>query len=168
MEKIGFLKDDETTENEVKDCYLSCPEKVELETSFSSDNDDMCTTNNTRRNETPFSKNKSIKRLLKLNEIGIKEYSLEFEDVTPTAKDILGKSNFVDYLSPKKDSLNSPKKFISPKKSLFSSPKGSTKNVAGSNFLQLHFMTENGNDEKKSSILNLLEFKRNGSFDENE
>ena len=160
MEKIGFLKDDETTENDVKDCYLSCPEKVELETSFSSDNDDMCTTNNTRRNETPFSKNKSIKRLLKLNEIGIKEYSLEFEDVTPTAKDILGKSNFVDYLS--------PKKFISPKKSLFSSPKGSTKNVAGSNFLQLHFMTENANDEKKSSILNLLEFKRNGSFDENE
>lgn len=167
MEKIGFLKDDETTENEVKDCYLSCPEKVELDNSYISDNADMCTTNNTRKNDTPFSKNKSIKKLLKLNELGIKEYSLEFEDVTPTAKDILGRNDFFDYLSPKKDSMYSPKKLISPKKSLFSSPKGSTKNVAGGNFLQLHCMTENGYDEKKSSILNLLEYKRNGSFEEN-
>jgi hypothetical protein len=95
----------------------------------------------------------------------MKEYSLECEDVTPSARDIFGKNNVCDYLSPKKISLNSPKKGISPlKKSLFCSPSCFKPGHENDSMLQFHFLTENF-EEKKNSILGLLEMKKLDSFE---
>ena len=162
LEKINFLKDDiKLIEYDHKDIYLSCPEKGELENSFSTDETDICTTLNTRKNDTPFSINKSLKRLLNINECEIKEYSLECEDISPSAFEILGRNKFLDYLSPKnylsspsKKSFSPKKKFASPRKSLFSSKENE----------KFKYATENLN-ESQISILGRLELKSNLSIE---
>ena len=151
LEKISFLKEDiDFINNDHDDYYISCPEKGDLENSFSTDETEACTTLHTnKKNNTPFSSNKSLKRLLNLNECGMKEYSLECEDITPTAKDILEKNNFLDFNSPKKTPLKSSNKSLFSKKNLFISHNESEGHI------QSLFNSESFN-EKKMSIFDLV------------
>jgi len=174
LEKISFLKDDEENDFDIKDFYGSCPEKNELEDSFSDDCEEIFSFSNylLKKNDTPFSKNKSISKIIKFADCDLKEYSLECEDaITPTALEILEKSNFTNYITPSNNPLNTPSKSknsspltrksqISPmKKSLFKTPKIKNNNE-NENILNLLYFEDEENEEKNNSILGFLESKK--------
>ena len=75
-EKLSFL-DEEQNIVDFKDFYSSCPEKNELEDSFSTDEAGSSIHNIIKKNNNaPFSQTRSIKKILNFNECKFKEYTL--------------------------------------------------------------------------------------------